>query len=99
VYLCPDEVVHQRRYGELLLLHGAFTIKRVRRQDSNLQPPGYESNGYFTEADPLSNNELRARVIMAVADDVNAGRIDLKSIDRIIASLPEKCDSSSRISM
>lgn len=53
-----------------------------------------ESNGYLTAESPLSNIELRARVISTIADDVNAGRIDLKSIDRIIASLPQQCDSS-----
>jgi hypothetical protein len=69
-------------------------VARWRSSSTQTLREYLETNGYLTEEAPLSSNELRAHVITAVVDDVNAGRIDLKSIDRIIASLPKQCDSS-----
>jgi hypothetical protein len=68
-------------------------VARLRSNDTLALREYFETNDYLTEEAPLSSNEVRVRVITAVADDVNAGRIDLKSIDRIIASLPRQCDS------
>jgi hypothetical protein len=70
-------------------------VARWRSNNTQALREYFETSGYLTEEAPLSSNEVRARVVTAVADDVNAGRIDLKSIDRIIASLPQQCDSDS----
>ena len=70
-------------------------VARWRANNTETLREYFETNGYLTDDSPLSSNELRARVITAVVDDVDAGHIDLKSIDRIIASLPQQCVSES----
>ncbi len=77
--------------GAILAALEAGDVKRWRTAATENLRDYFEANGYLTLDEPLSTEEIRARVVAAVTDDLEAGLIDRQVIERIIASLPIQC--------
>jgi hypothetical protein len=63
-------------------------VARWRAKNTDGLREHFEENGYLPEAAPLQAEEIRVRVMAAVAEDLNAGRIEQTLVDRIVGSLP-----------
>jgi hypothetical protein len=63
-------------------------VPRWRAANTERLREFFEAGGYLPEGPPLTPDEIRTRVMAAVADDLAAGRIEQPCIERIMAALP-----------
>ncbi len=65
----------------------AGRVSRWRKSNTEGLRAYFEENGYLANAVPLPPEELRVRVLAAVADDLAAERLNPEHVERILASL------------
>jgi len=63
-------------------------VSRWRTKNTEILRQFFEEDGFLSADDPLQPDEIRIRVVAAVADELREGRFETRLVDRIVASLP-----------
>ncbi len=82
--LCERE---DRRGEALVDALEAGEVKHFRADKTRELETYLEEHGYIDRAEPLAADEIRARVLAAVADPIAEGLVDRAAIDRLVARL------------